>query len=63
MTIRVVVADDQEVVRAGIAALLGAQDGIEVVGEAADGAPRWPRRPARSRTSWSWTSGCPAWTA
>jgi DNA-binding NarL/FixJ family response regulator len=38
VTIRVVVADDQEVVRAGIAALLGAQDGIEVVGEAADGA-------------------------
>jgi DNA-binding NarL/FixJ family response regulator len=38
VTIRVVVADDQEVVRAGIAALLGAQDDIEVVGEAADGA-------------------------
>ncbi|HEY6744693.1 MAG TPA: response regulator transcription factor [Mycobacteriales bacterium] len=38
MSIRVVVVDDQEMVRAGIAALLGAQDGIEVVGEAADGA-------------------------
>jgi DNA-binding NarL/FixJ family response regulator len=37
VTIRVVVADDQEMVRAGIAALLGAQDDIEVVGEAADG--------------------------
>ena len=36
--IRVVVVDDQEMVRAGIAALLGAQDDIEVVGEAADGA-------------------------
>jgi len=35
--IRVVVVDDQEMVRAGIAALLGAQDGIEVVGEAGDG--------------------------
>lgn len=38
MTIRVVVVDDQELVRAGIVALLGAEDGIEVVGEAADGA-------------------------
>jgi DNA-binding NarL/FixJ family response regulator len=37
VTIRVVVVDDQEMVRAGIAALLGAQDDIEVVGEAADG--------------------------
>jgi DNA-binding NarL/FixJ family response regulator len=38
VSFRVVVVDDQEMVRAGIAALLGAQDGIEVVGEAADGA-------------------------
>ena len=30
--IRVLVADDQAVVRAGFAALLDAQDGIEVVG-------------------------------
>ncbi len=36
--IRVLVADDHEVVRAGIVALLAAADGIEVVGEAADGA-------------------------
>jgi DNA-binding NarL/FixJ family response regulator len=36
--IRVVVADDQDMVRAGIAALLAADPGIEVVGEAADGA-------------------------
>jgi DNA-binding NarL/FixJ family response regulator len=36
--IRVVVADDQALVRAGFAALVGAQDGMEVVGEAADGA-------------------------
>lgn len=35
---RVVVADDQAVVRAGFAALLDAQDGIEVVGTAGDGA-------------------------
>jgi chemotaxis response regulator CheB len=35
--IRVVLADDQALVRAGFKALLDAQEGIEVVGEAADG--------------------------
>ena len=35
--IRVALADDQELVRAGFAALLDAEDEIEVVGEAADG--------------------------
>ena len=37
MTIRVVVADDQEIVRAGFAALLGTQADFDVVGTAADG--------------------------
>jgi DNA-binding NarL/FixJ family response regulator len=37
MTIRVVVADDQEIVRTGLVMILGATPGIEVVGEAADG--------------------------
>jgi DNA-binding NarL/FixJ family response regulator len=37
MTIRVLVADDQEIVRTGLAMILDAQPGIEVVGEAADG--------------------------
>ncbi len=37
MTIRVVVADDQDLVRTGLVMILGAQPGIEVVGEAADG--------------------------
>ncbi len=37
MTIRVVVAEDQAMVRAGLAALLDAADDIHVVGEAADG--------------------------
>ena len=35
--IRILVADDQMLVRAGFRALLGAEDGVEVVGEAADG--------------------------
>jgi len=37
VTIRVLVADDQMLVRAGFIALLNAQDGIEVVGEADNG--------------------------
>lgn len=37
MTIRIVVADDQPMVRAGFAALLDAQPDMEVVGQSADG--------------------------
>lgn len=35
--IRILIADDHEVVRIGLAALLGRQDGFEVVGEAGSG--------------------------
>jgi DNA-binding NarL/FixJ family response regulator len=38
MTIRVVLADDQPLVRAGLRVLIGDTDGIEVTGEAATGA-------------------------
>ena len=37
MTTRVVIADDHQLVRAGIASLLGDIPGVEVVGEASDG--------------------------
>ncbi|WP_406288593.1 response regulator [Embleya sp. NBC_00896] len=37
MAIRVLIADDQMMVREGFSVLLGAQPGIEVVGEAVDG--------------------------
>ncbi|MCQ4207247.1 response regulator [Streptomyces longispororuber] len=37
MTIRVIIVDDQTMVRAGFAALLNAQSDIDVVGEAPDG--------------------------
>jgi DNA-binding NarL/FixJ family response regulator len=37
MTVRLVVVDDQEIVRAGFAALLDTQDDFDVVGTAADG--------------------------
>ena len=37
MTIRVVLADDHELLREGVKELLAGQDGLEVVGEAVDG--------------------------
>ena len=37
MTVRVLVADDQDLVRTGLSMILDAQPGIEVVGTAADG--------------------------
>jgi DNA-binding NarL/FixJ family response regulator len=37
MTVRVVVADDQDLVRTGLSMILEAQPGIEVIGVAADG--------------------------
>ena len=37
MTVRVLIADDQELLRAGFRKLLDAEDDISVVGEAADG--------------------------
>lgn len=44
--IRVVIADDQELVRAGFAMVIGSQPDIQVVGQAGDGARRcrWPNR-------------------
>ncbi|MGB3686385.1 MAG: response regulator transcription factor [Ornithinimicrobium sp.] len=37
MSIRVLIADDQEIIRAGLATILGGQPDIEVVAQAADG--------------------------
>jgi DNA-binding NarL/FixJ family response regulator len=37
MTVRVLVVDDQAVVRMGLTTLIGSEDGLELVGEAADG--------------------------
>lgn len=37
MTIRVLIADDQDIVRAGLTMILDAQPDIEVIGQAADG--------------------------
>ncbi len=37
MTVRVLIADDQDIVRAGLITILDGQPGIDVVGQAADG--------------------------
>jgi DNA-binding NarL/FixJ family response regulator len=37
VSVRVIVADDQDIVRAGLRQILDAQPGIDVIGEAADG--------------------------
>ena len=58
LIISVLIADDQALVRAGFAALLEAEDDLEVCGEASDGDEAVGSR-ARSRpTSSSWTSAC-----
>lgn len=52
MTVRVVVAEDQSAVRAGLVLILGSAPDIEVVGEAADGERRWSW-PASCGRTWS----------
>ena len=37
MTIRVLIADDQDIIRAGLTTILNSQPGIDVVAQAADG--------------------------
>jgi YesN/AraC family two-component response regulator len=37
MTVRVLLVDDQQLIRAGFRMILDAEEGIEVVGECADG--------------------------
>lgn len=49
--IRVALVDDQALMRAGFRALLDAEDGIEVVGEAADGERGWSWCARRCPTS------------
>ena len=43
---RAIVADDQEMVRDGLAAILDTEPDLEIVGTAADGAEAVQRRPA-----------------
>ena len=60
---RVLIADDQRVVRDGLATILGAIPDVEVVGLAADGGEAVALRPNTGPTSCSWTCVCPTWTA
>ena len=51
MAIRVVLVDDQELLRLGFRMILDAEDGLEVVGEAADGAQAVALAALAARTS------------
>ena len=56
--VRVLIADDQALVRAGFRMVVDAREDLEVVGEAAEGRRRWPWPPSSTPTSCSWTCGC-----
>jgi DNA-binding NarL/FixJ family response regulator len=56
--IRCLIVDDQAMVREGFSALLNAQPGIRVVGQAADGAEAVVAVTRRAPASFSWTFGC-----
>ncbi len=58
MTIRVLLADDQTIVRTGMAMILAAEDDIEVVAQAADGVAAIQQAEQHAPTSSSWTSAC-----
>ena len=58
VVIRALVADDQEVVRAGFSALLDTRPDITVVASAAHGARGGAARAEHAPTSSSWTCGC-----
>lgn len=61
--IRVLLADDETIIRAGVRSILTTEPGIEVVAEASDG--REAVELARKhRPTWPCsTSGCRRWTA
>ena len=64
LMIRVLIADDQALIRAGFAALISSAPDLEVVGEAIDGADALRQCVgADAPTSCSWTSGCRSSTA
>jgi hypothetical protein len=63
MALRILIADDQAMVRAGFRMILEAETDMEVVGEAKDGEEALAAAGRVDRTSSSWTSACRASTA
>jgi hypothetical protein len=61
--IRVLIADEDAMVRSCLTACLAASDDLQLVGEAADGADavRGCGEPGQTSCSWNWS--CPVWTA
>jgi len=57
-TLRVLVADDHEVVRKGLRSILEEQPGWEVTGEASDGREAVDKVRSLRPDVW-WTSACP----
>ena len=56
--VRVLVAEDQALLRASLAALLDAEDDLEIVGQAADGARAVALAAGLRPDASSWTFGC-----
>ena len=63
LVIRVLIVDDHQAVRAGLAMLLGGADDLTIVGEAGDVARRSGSSAKRPSTSCSWTCRCRSSTA
>jgi CheY-like chemotaxis protein len=63
MTIRVLVADDEPLIRAGLRMILEEVDDVDVVAEAADGEEAVELATRLARTWSSWTCACPSSTA
>ena len=62
MSVRVLIADDQALVRAGFRMILDAEEDLDVVGEAADGAEAVEQARRLSPDLVLWTSACPSST-
>ena len=59
-TIRLVIVDDHAIVRRGLSDFFATCDDIEVVGEAGDGTPTWPRLTRQASPSPRfWSAGSP----